>query len=237
VGRFQAHIKVVIYYSPLKRGFSMRKGNMSAPLKSSSLSQSVAALGIVSTLAIAVFAMLPTSKAQAQTATPTVATDSVRTDSMMAHRGGANASDRSEKYTERRTDRMFDRIKATPEQREKIRSFMSNSKVDMRAQQQARMDNQKAMSAALAAPTIDRIAIEKLRSAQLAQVETQSKKRTDIMIAIAEVLSPEQRQEMAKMMTRGDKRGHRGPGHGGHGQRVGMAEDDGELMVATIEQN
>ncbi len=215
----------------------MRKGNMSAPLKSSSLSYSVAALGIVSTLAIAGFAMLPASKAQAQTATPTVTTDGFRTDNMMAHRGGADATARSEKYAERRTDRMFDRIKATPEQREKIRSFMSNSKVDMRAQQQVRMDNQKAMSAALAAPTIDRIAIEKLRSAQLAQVEVQSKKRTDTMIAIAEVLSPEQRQEMAKMMTRGDNRGHRGPGHGGHGQRVGMTEEDGELLVAMIEQN
>jgi Spy/CpxP family protein refolding chaperone len=215
----------------------MRKGNMSTPLKSSTLSQSVAALGIVSALAIAAVALLPASKAHAQTTTQQAATDSIRTDNTMAHRSGADATARSEKNAERRTDRMFDRIKATPEQREKIRSFMSTSKVDIRAQQQARMDNQKAMSVALAAPTIDRIAIEKLRAAQLAQVEAQSKKRTDTMIAIAEILSPEQRQEMAKMMTRGDKRGHRGLGHGGHGQRVGMTEDDGELLVAMIEQN
>jgi Spy/CpxP family protein refolding chaperone len=214
----------------------MPQSILSAPLRSSPLSQSVAALGIVSTLAIVAFALLPASNVQAQTATPvTVQADQLRSDNMVAHRGGPDASGRSEKHTERHTDRLFDRIKATPEQREKIRSVMSNSKVDMRAQHQARMDNKKAMSAALAAATIDRAAIEKLRSAQLAQVEAQSKKRTDTMIAIAEVLTPEQRQEMAKMMARGDKRGYRG--HGGYGQRVGMMEDDGEFLMAMIEQN
>jgi Spy/CpxP family protein refolding chaperone len=213
----------------------MQKCIKAAPFKSSPLSQSVAAMGIVSALAIVAFAVFPVSKAQAQTNTPIVSADGVRTDGMVAHRSGANHAARSDKYAQGRSDRMFDRIKATPEQREKIRNLMSNSKLELRAQHQARMDNRSAMSTALAAATIDRVAIEKLRAAQLAQVEAQSRKRTETMIAIAEVLSPEQRQEMAKMMARGDKRGHRG--HGGHGQRVGMMEDNGELLVAMVEQN
>jgi periplasmic protein CpxP/Spy len=206
----------------------------SSQLQSSPLSLAVAALGFISAIAIIGFAIFSTPSAQAQDAMIVAQASSVSADSTMAHRGGANALARSEQHAARRMDRMFDRIKATPEQREKIRTVMSTSKTDASAQHQARLDNKRAMGAALAAPTIDRAAIEKLRVAQLTQAEAQSKKRTDTMVAIAEVLTPEQRQEMAKMMTmRGDKRGHRGPGHQ---QRVGMMEEDAELLLAMAEQ-
>ncbi len=219
----------------------MSKRVSSSSIQSSRLSQSVAALGIASTLAIVAVALFPASSVSAQTAptqteSQTAQTDSARAaeakrDSMIAHRSGPGGK-MNERREGRLTDRMFDRIKATPEQREKILGIMKNSKGDMRAQHEARLANRKAMSEALAAATLDRTAIEKLRQAQLAQTEAQSKKRTDTMVAIAEVLSPEQRQEMAKMMMRSGKRGFYG--QQGSEQRVGQLEEYGELEAMVL---
>ncbi len=219
----------------------MSKRVSTSSIQSSRLSQSVAALGIASTLAIVAVALFPASSALAQTApsqtpqnesqTAGARAPNIAADGIIAHRAG-----QGDKMNERRdgrvANRMFERIKATPEQREKILGIMKNSKGDLRAQHEARLANRKAMSEALAAASLDRTAIEKLRQAQLAQAEAQSKKRTDTMVAIAEILTPEQRQEMAKMMMRGGKRGFHG--HQGAEQRVGQLQEYDELEAMVL---
>jgi len=62
--------------------------------------------------------------------------------------------------------------------------------------------------ALLSQPSIDRAAIEALRANQLQLAEQASKRFTQALADVADVLTPEQRKQLAERMRRW--RGHRG---------------------------
>ena len=176
-------------------------------LQSSVLSRAVALLGIAS---LATAACLIASPAHAQNTADLLGT----TDHAMGdHHGGRGAD-----MMQRRMGRMLDKIGASPEQKQKIADIANIAKQqsgDMKANHERHTKARSDMAAALSAPTIDKATVERLRAEGIANHDTQSKKRTQMMLDIAAVLSPEQRVKMREMMEkRGGREGGRGWGHG-----------------------
>jgi periplasmic protein CpxP/Spy len=119
-----------------------------------------------------------------------------------------------------RAERLFDRIKATPEQRQKIKDIMKTARSDMNKERAGVQESRRALVEALAAPTLDKALIEKLRADQSAKQEANSKRLTQAMIETAEVLNPEQRQQVKgrfgmALMDQGPMTAHRFHGPGG----------------------
>ena len=83
---------------------------------------------------------------------------------------------------------------------------------DMKATYERRKKARSDLAAALSAPTIEKATVERLRAEQSSDFDMQSKKRTQMMLDIAAVLSPEQRVKMRELMEK--RRGSHGWGHG-----------------------
>lgn len=92
--------------------------------------------------------------------------------------------------------RMLDRVNATPEQRTQIRQIMDRARTEMRAQYQANQGLRDEALALFAQPNIDAAAVEALRQKMQAQHEAASKRMTQSMLEVANVLTPEQRKQM-----------------------------------------
>ena len=85
--------------------------------------------------------------------------------------------------------------------------------------------------ALLAAPQIDRAALEQLRTEQIAMADSSSKRLTQALTEAAEVLTPPQRQKMAEHIKKmGERMGGRKGGHmGGMSGMGGMGGMGGEM--------
>lgn len=99
------------------------------------------------------------------------------------------------------TTRLLDRVNATPEQRTQIRQIMQNQAGEMRAQREAGRALRQQLMAQFAQPTVNADAVEALRQQQLAMHDAASKRMTAAMLEVSQVLTPEQRQQMADYMA------------------------------------
>lgn len=118
--------------------------------------------------------------------------------------------DRGE-FMEFRFNKMLGVIKATPEQSEKLKAIFERVKTEMHPGGQGggeggkqggpRKMHEKVMEL-LAAPTIDKAAIEAVRAEQVANMTAKSKLMTDAMIEAADILTPEQRATLAEEMKK-----------------------------------
>lgn len=98
-------------------------------------------------------------------------------------------------------------INATAEQQEKLRAIVKSAITDLAPlRDQGRQARERGL-ALLTGPNVDRTAIETFRAEQIAKAEAASKRLTQALADAAEVLSPEQRQQIAAFIER-----HRGPG-------------------------
>jgi Spy/CpxP family protein refolding chaperone len=70
--------------------------------------------------------------------------------------------------------------------------------------------------AELVKPTIDKAAIEKLRADKVAEMDTRSKTLTAALVEAAEILTPEQRVQLAEEMAKHGGRDRMGMGKGQH---------------------
>jgi Spy/CpxP family protein refolding chaperone len=113
------------------------------------------------------------------------------------HRGG---------FMPGRVERMVDRalwsVDATREQRDKITGIADKAMDDLFALRQQHLDGRRQIRDALAAATVDRARIETLRNEQLKLADTASKRVTDAFADAAEVLTPEQRANLARRIER-----------------------------------
>ncbi|HEY6135655.1 MAG TPA: Spy/CpxP family protein refolding chaperone [Rubrivivax sp.] len=98
------------------------------------------------------------------------------------------------------SERMFDKVNATPEQRTQIRQIMQSAATDMQAQRESRKALQEQAMKLFTQPTVDANAVEALRQQQLAQHDQSSKRMMQAMIETSRVLTPEQRVKMAEAM-------------------------------------
>ncbi|WP_197033152.1 Spy/CpxP family protein refolding chaperone [Thiomonas sp. FB-Cd] len=113
-----------------------------------------------------------------------------------------------------RMQALLHRVHATPEQRERIRglrnTMMENNRPLMQQMRTVRGDRMRL----LAAPTIDRGALETMRGKQMRLSDELSKNINQMQYEIAEVLTPAQRQEIYRLI---DERQQHCKKNGGYG--------------------
>jgi Spy/CpxP family protein refolding chaperone len=101
----------------------------------------------------------------------------------------------------RMLERALDSVNATADQKAQIKAIATAAQADLRAlRQQGRSLREQGM-ALLTAPNVDARAAEALRQQMLAQHDQASKRMLQAMLDTARVLTPEQRQQLAKKMA------------------------------------
>lgn len=103
-------------------------------------------------------------------------------------------------FAEHRLERALDAIDATPEQEKKLWAIVDEARGEMRPMMRDFRDARERLTVALAGPTVDRDAVEKIRAERIAAIDAASKKAAAAMVDAAETLTPEQRATLAKTM-------------------------------------
>lgn len=110
--------------------------------------------------------------------------------------------ERAARFTEKMADRIVSAVDGTPEQKSRIQSIAQAAMTDlMPLREQARTARRQSVDL-LAARSIDRAAIERLRAEQIATADGASKRLAQALADTAEVLTPEQRVRLAERMQR-----------------------------------
>lgn len=103
-------------------------------------------------------------------------------------------------------DRMFEGLNLTDAQRTQIRQIRQAAAADMRSQFDAARALHEKSVAIFTAPMVDAAAAESLRQQMLAQRDATSKRMTQAMVDVANVLTPEQRATLAeRIKARGER--------------------------------
>lgn len=121
------------------------------------------------------------------------------------HRGPIDPA-RAEEHLDRMLKHMYVDIDATDAQKQKIDPIAKQAAKDLRPLREKARDARLKSVELLSADKIDRGAIEKARSESIRAADATSKRFTQALTDIAEVLTPEQRKTLAARMQR---RGHR----------------------------
>ncbi|MFC1546062.1 Spy/CpxP family protein refolding chaperone [Pseudomonadota bacterium] len=105
---------------------------------------------------------------------------------------------------------MLDDVDASDAQKEQVKSIIQTHKPALKSLRQAGKDTRKEIHTLLSAATVDRAALETLRAKKVASMDEASREMTTMLADIAEVLTPEQRQQVADKMSERfeNRRGH-----------------------------
>jgi protein CpxP len=95
--------------------------------------------------------------------------------------------------------KMLDAVGASEDQKTKIGSILHTGFEPMAKLHEDMGNTHKALHQILAAPTVDRAALEQLRAAQIARIDSASRAATGAMADAAEVLRPDQRAKLVAM--------------------------------------
>ena len=116
--------------------------------------------------------------------------------------GGSQDPAKADERIERMVKHFAVEVDATPEQRSKLTEIAKAAARELRPLREKARDARKRGMALLAAPTIDRAALERLRAEQIQAADAVSKRMTQAFADAAEVLTPEQRKKIAERMQR-----------------------------------
>ncbi|MCW5737222.1 MAG: periplasmic heavy metal sensor [Enhydrobacter sp.] len=105
---------------------------------------------------------------------------------------------RYQEHLTKRIDKALSGTDATAEQKKQIADILGQSFKDMRATHDQRIQNRKAMTEALQAPTIDPARIEAIRAEQMKIADESSQRFTKALTDAANVLTVQQRQAFFK---------------------------------------
>jgi periplasmic protein CpxP/Spy len=126
------------------------------------------------------------------------------------------------KAMDHRINRMIKAVDGTPEQKDRLMKLSQAAMADMKPLREQQMAARKKGMELLAAPSVDRNALEQLRAQQASLHDAMSKRMTQHLADAAEVLTPAQRTKLAeRMKQRGEHAGMHGGMHGmrgGHGR-------------------
>jgi Spy/CpxP family protein refolding chaperone len=98
-------------------------------------------------------------------------------------------------------DEMLAKLDATPEQSARIHVILKDAMAAIGPVHERLAGAHGEIHRLLAAPTVDRGALEQLRAARMADIDQASKVMVQAMADAAEVLSPAQREKLGAMMA------------------------------------
>ena len=120
--------------------------------------------------------------------------------------GGHGGWHGGEGFSEERIERMVKHfgveVDATPEQKAKLTEIATAAAKELQPLREKAREARKQAMALLAAPAVDREALERLRSEQMQAADAASKRLTQALADVAEVLTPEQRKQLAERMQK-----------------------------------
>ena len=99
---------------------------------------------------------------------------------------------------EKRVDKALGSTDATTDQKKKVTEILQTAFKDMKGFHGQRVENRKAMEAAMQAPTIDAAKIEQIRAEQMKIADASSKRFTQALVDAGNVLNASQRQAFFK---------------------------------------
>lgn len=100
-------------------------------------------------------------------------------------------------FAQYRLERMLERVEATPDQTQKVKTIFEAARDDILPLTEGFRSARQEAVQILTAPAIDRAAAETLRAGRVAAMDAVSKRLTTAVLDVAEVLTPEQRAEVA----------------------------------------
>ena len=105
-------------------------------------------------------------------------------------------------------DRLGWAVDASSEQKQKIAAVVQRAADDLRPLREKHLEGRRAMRDVLAAATIDRGKLEALRTEQMKLADEASRRIAAAVTEAAEILTPEQRADLARRLERfGGRRG------------------------------
>jgi Spy/CpxP family protein refolding chaperone len=115
---------------------------------------------------------------------------------------------RMQQRIEKRVDKALGSTDATADQKKKVTDILQTAFKDMKAFHDQRVENRKAMEAAMQAPTIDAAKIEQIRAEQMKIADASSKRFTQALVDAGNVLNASQRQAFFKAWSERHGRQH-----------------------------
>ncbi|SEO73033.1 protein refolding chaperone Spy/CpxP family [Rhodospirillales bacterium URHD0017] len=109
---------------------------------------------------------------------------------------------------EQRVDKALSGTDASTDQKKQVNSILQAAFTDTKAFHSQRVENRKAMEAAMQAPTIDPAKIEQIRAEQMKIADASSKRFTKALVDAGNVLNASQRQAFFKAWG-GERHGKR----------------------------
>lgn len=97
---------------------------------------------------------------------------------------------------------MLDRVDASDEQQEQAQALVAEAAAELLALGRQHRENRGAFLELLSRPALDRDALEELRRGEVALADRASRRLVETLSDVAEVLTPEQRVELAEMAHR-----------------------------------
>jgi protein CpxP len=113
---------------------------------------------------------------------------------------GGGTPEQHKAFMERRLDKMLDMLKANDSQRTAIKAIAERMFAEMQPIHQQHRQLHDAIVTAFTAASVDRVAVEKLRLQVTALVDQGSQVFSKGLLDAAQVLTPEQRQILAKFI-------------------------------------
>ena len=116
--------------------------------------------------------------------------------------GKAIDSEKMSKMAEKHIEHLLSEVDASKEQKAQAVDIVKKSVLNGAPLAEQMRGNHQKILALLNAKDIDKAAIEQLRVEQLKSMDEISKQMTQTMLAVAEVLTPEQRAKLSEKMTK-----------------------------------
>jgi protein CpxP len=134
-----------------------------------------------------------------------------------AGRHGGMSPEAMRNRVEFATDWMLTKVKATDDQKIKVKEIVGGAVTDLTGMREPHLANRAALMETLTADTVDRAQLEALRKSELALADQASARISRALADVADVLTPEQRKGLANLAR--SFGGPMGQGPGSEGPR------------------